>query len=91
MFLFFSVDAIIDQSDSTLDPRALWLGLSHFFLGRLASLIESVMSLANVRPMTRSARLSLAALHVIVNRVKIFTSRLRHLRTFYVRSLQFGI
>jgi hypothetical protein len=85
MNLLFSVDSLIDQSESSHDPRALWLGLSHFFLGRLAPLIEDVMSLAHVRPMTRNARLSLAAIHVIVNRVKIFTSRLRHLRTFYVR------
>jgi hypothetical protein len=84
MYLFFSVSAISDHSETPLDPHALWLGLSHFFLGRLAKLIKDVMSLALIRPMTRNARLSLAAIHVVVNRVKIFTSRLRHLRTFYV-------
>lgn len=83
--LFFSVNSIIDESLPPVNSRALLLGLAHFILGRLARLVDSIMSLDQIRPMSRNARLSLAALHVIVNRVKIFTSRSRHLGLFYVR------
>ena len=85
--LFFSVDKIDDGSNNPLDPRALVLGLGHFILMRISSIVSDVMSLARVGPMSRNARLSLAALHVIVNRIKLFTSRQERLRPFYVGSL----
>ncbi len=87
--LFFSVDKINDGSQKPLDTRALVLGLAHFILMRISSIISDVMSLAHVRPMSRNARLSLAALHVIVNHIKFCTSRQAYLRPLYVRCLQF--
>jgi len=85
--LFFSIDKINDGSQDQLDPRALVLGLAHFILMRISSLVGDVMSLAYVGPMSRNARLSLTALHVIVNRIQIFTSRQPNLRPLYVRYL----
>jgi len=88
LYLFFSVDKINDGSKNPLDPRALVLGLAHFLLMRISSIVGDVMSLACVRPMSRNARLSLAALHVIVNHIKFCTSRQAYLRPLYVRYLQ---
>jgi hypothetical protein len=83
--LFFSVQKIIDRSKYPLNPRALVLGLAHFIIVRFSAIITEVMSLARARPMSGNAILSLAALHVVVNRIKPLTSGLDHLRSFYVR------
>jgi hypothetical protein len=85
--LFFSIDKINDRSQDPLDPRALVLGLAHFILMRISGLVGDLMSLACVGPMSHNARLSLTALHVIVNRIKFFTSRQAYLRPLYVRYL----
>jgi hypothetical protein len=89
LHLFFSVNEIIDGSEHPHNSRALALGLAHFILMRISSIVNGVMTLAHVRPMSRNARLSLAALHVVVNRIKLSTSRLDHLRPLYVRDLIF--
>jgi hypothetical protein len=91
LHLFFSVDRIVDDSEHPLNAHKLAFGLSQFIFGRISNIVDQVLSLAHTRPMSRNARLSLAALHVVVNRVKIFTSKLEHLRPFYVSHLTLSI
>jgi hypothetical protein len=86
--LFFSIDKINDASQNPFDPRAIVLGLAHFILMRISSLVGDIMSFCRVGPMSRNARLSLTALHVIVNHIKFSTSRQAYLRPLYVRYLQ---
>jgi len=84
LHLFFSVDKIVDLSEHPLNVGTLTFGLSHFILARISTIVNEIMSLAHVRPISRNARLCLAALHVVVNRIKKFTIRLVYLRPFYV-------